>query len=216
MSSLKDFLFNQDIGVTSTGDELHIIVSLAEHLIAVADALDVITPTISLTAVPTIGVATIAGVSLAVTGPVLGLAGVFMALGSGYEAAREEIQNEAVASGFSQGFVAGLLNMSAGTVRSLFAQQGVISRHPMDPEADILEMKARNRGVVAGYAMANQAGPDDKKAYLSELRAFTGPLSAGDWTDRDKIDYVITNAAQLRLHFLQDDPEASDRPIETV
>jgi hypothetical protein len=51
--------------------------------------------------------------------------------------------------------------------------------------------------------MANQASADDKKAYLKEIRQFTGHVSAGDWTDRDKRDYVIEYAAKLRLNFLQ-------------
>lgn len=200
--ALKDFLYHADLGVESTGDGLHIGVSLAEAVITGAEIFEVVTPTISLTAVPTIGVATVAGVSMAFVGPVLGMAGVFMALGSGYAEAREAIKNEATVSGFSQGFVAGLLNMSAGTVKSIFAQHGVIHRNHADPEADVIEMHARNRGVVAGYLMANQVPADDKKAYLSEIHQFTGHVSAGDWTDRDKRDYVIEYAAKLRLHFL--------------
>jgi hypothetical protein len=93
--------------------------------------------------------------------------------------------------------------MSVGTVKALFAQHGTIPRHSMDPEADVLEMKARNRGLVAGYAMANQASAEEKKAFLAEIRQFTGRVSAGSWSDRDKINYVITYAAKLRLHFLQ-------------
>jgi hypothetical protein len=201
--SLKDFLYRADLGVESTGDELHVGVAFAEAVLTGAEMFEVVAPTISLTAVPAIGVATVAGVGMAVAGPVLGMAGVFMALGSGYAEAREQIKNEATVSGFSQGFVAGLLNMSSGTVKSIFAQHGVIPRHPGDPDADVIEMHARNRGVVAGYLMANQASAADKKAYLAEIHEFTGHVSAGDWTDRDKRDYVIEYAAKLRLHFLQ-------------
>jgi hypothetical protein len=189
--SLKEFLFNEDLGVESTGDGLHIGVALTESLATAAEMFDVV------------AAESVASVSLAVTGPILGMAGVFMALGSGYEEAREEIQNEATASGFSQGFVAGLLNMSAGTVKSLFGKRGTVTRNAWDPEADVLEDRAYNRGLVAGYAMANQAPPDDKKAYIFEIRAFTGNVDAGDWTDRDKINYVIEYAAKLRLNFLQ-------------
>jgi hypothetical protein len=191
MPSLKEFLFNQDIGVESTGDGLHIAVSLAESLSSAAEMFDVV------------AVGSVAGVTLGVTGPILGMAGVFMALGSGYEEAREEIQNEAVANGFSQGFVAGLLNMSGSTVKFLFGQHAPVPRHPGDPDADVLEMHAYNRGLVAGYAMAKQVPDDDKKAYLSEIRQFTGHVDAGNWTDRDKINYVIEYAAKLRLNFLQ-------------
>jgi len=204
VSQLRDSLHDQDIGVSSTGDALHIGVSLMEAIVSVAEAAHVVLPTVSATTgVATIGAATIGGVALAVTGPVLGVTGVFMALGSGYAEAREEIQNEAVASGFSQGFVAGLLNMSVQTVSFLFAQHGVIRRHPMDPDADVLEMQARNRGLVAGYSMARLVPPEDKKAFVFEIREFTGDVPAGNWTDRDKRDYVITYAAKLRSHFME-------------
>ena len=201
--ALKDFLYKADLGVESTGDTLHIGHALLEGLVTSAEIFEVVVPTFSATAVPAVGVATVTGVGLAFVGPALGFAGVFMALGAGYAEAREIIRNEAAVSGFSQGFVAGLLNMSSGTVKSIFVQHGVIHRHPMDPEADVIEMNARNRGVVAGYVMANQASADDKKAYLKEIRQFTGHVSAGDWTDRDKRDYVIEYAAKLRLNFLQ-------------
>ena len=201
--ALKDFLYKADLGVESTGDTLHIGHALLEGLVTSAEIFEVVVPTFSATAVPAVGVATVTGVGLAFVGPALGFAGVFMALGAGYAEAREIIRNEAAVSGFSQGFVAGLLNMSSGTVKSIFVQHGVIHRHPMDPEADVIEMNARNRGVVAGYVMANQASADDKKAYLKEIRQFTGAVSAGNWTDRDKRDYVIEYAAKLRLHFLQ-------------
>ena len=201
--ALKDFLYQADLGVHGSGHALHIGVSLSESIITLAEMFEVAVPTFSTTAVPAVGVATVTGVGMAVAGPVLGMAGVFMALGSGYAEAREQIKNEATVSGFSQGFVAGLLNMSAGTVKSIFGQHGVIPRHPGDRESDVIEMNARNRGVVAGYLMANQAPADDKNAYLKELRQFTGPVSAGDWTDRDKRDYVIEYAAKLRRHYLQ-------------
>jgi hypothetical protein len=93
--------------------------------------------------------------------------------------------------------------MSRKTVKWVFAQQGVIPRHPGDRDADVIEMKAYNRGLVAGYLMANQVPPDDKKAYLSEIRQYTGHVPVGNWTDLDKKNYVIAYAAKLRLHFLQ-------------
>lgn len=205
MSDLEEFLFNKDIGVRCEEGErivLHVGAHVLETLIAIAEEAEVVLPTFSATGVATVGGATVLGTTMAVTGPVLGMAGVFMALGSGYAEAREVIHNEAIASGFSQGFICGLLKMSTGTTKRLFAQQGVIHRHPMDEEADVVEMRARNRGLVAGYVLAGQASDDEKKAFLAEIRQFTGPVSAGDWADRDKIDYVIEYAAKLRLNFL--------------
>jgi len=203
MSGLSEFLQNVDVGVTSTGDEVHIAVSLLEHVVAVVDALDVVTPTIAAGEAATVGFATVAGVGLAVAGPILGMTGVFMALGSGYAEAREEIQNEAVCSGFSQGLVAGLLNMSSKTVSYLFAKHGAIPINAFDPEANVLQAKAYNRGLVAGYTMAKYASDADKKSYIFELREFTGEVPVGNWGDRDKINYVIEYAAKLRVNYLQ-------------
>ncbi len=206
MSELREFLKNQDIGVTSTGDGLHIAVSFFETVHTFVDAFEWVHPVWvgAGEALTTSGIVTVGGVAFAVAGPVLGMAGVFMALGSGYEEAREEIQNEAVASGFSQGFVAGILNMSPKTVSFIFGRHGVIHRNPMDEEADALEMKAYNRGLVAGYTLASTATDEQKKSFVYEIREYTGHVDAGAWGDREKRDYVIEYAAKLRLHFLNE------------
>jgi hypothetical protein len=180
MSDLQGFLFDKDLS--------HAL----EALLATVDALHIVSPGVfsgSEAAWP--------------DAPVAGMAGVFMALGSGYANAPEEIRNETVARAFSQGFVCGLLNMSTGSVKSLFARHGAVYHNDWDPEADMVQRNAHNRGLVAGYALAKQASDEEKKAYLSEIRQFTGPISAGSWTERDKVDYVITYAAKLRQHFLQ-------------
>lgn len=203
MSELKSFLESADVGVSSTGHGLHIAQSFLEAVASAVEGLHLITPTWSLTGIPVVGGATVAGVTLAFVGPVLGLTGTFMALGSGYQEAREAIQNDAVASGFSQGFVAGILNMSGNTVSSIFGRHSVIRRNHMDPEADALETKAYNRGLVAGYAHANLASAEQKKSFVFELRPFTGNVEAGAWGDLEKRNYVIEYAAKLRLHFLE-------------
>lgn len=213
MSDLMEFLKNQDVGVESDGEDLHIVVSLAEDLITLGEIYDVIPPYLviaetaagsGIAVASTSAVVTAAGLGVAVAGPVLGMVGTFMALGSGYEEAREAIRNEAIQSGFSQGFVAGILRMSPGTVSSLFGRHGVIHRNDFDPEADAIEAKAYNKGLVAGYALANTATDEQKKSFVLEIRKYTGRVDAGDWGDREKIDYVITYAAKLRLHWLNE------------
>jgi hypothetical protein len=145
---------------------------------------------------------TIAGVA-GVAGPVLGMAGTFMALGSGYEEAREEIKNEATASGFAQGFVAGILNMSPSTTTSLFGVHSLGTRNVMDPESDVMKANARNKGLAAGYALANTATDDEKKSFVLELREHVpGGGYVGNWGDLEKRDYVVEYAAKLRLHYL--------------
>jgi hypothetical protein len=209
MSRLMEFLVDQDIGVTSTGEELHIGHSFLEAATTFVEMFEVATPTfLSAEAVAagasTVGTATVVGVALAYTGPLLGLAGTFMALGSGYEEAREEIRNEVTASGFSRGFVAGILNMSGSTTKSLFGMHGVVNRNVMDAESDGMKVTAYNRGLVAGYLLANTAAPEEKKAFVFEIREHNPGAEAGNWGDREKTDYVVAYAAKLRLHYLNE------------
>jgi hypothetical protein len=203
MSSLMEFLQNQDVGVTSAGHALHISHALAHTLVTMAEGLEVAMPTfVGLEGGSAIGAATIGGIAIAYIGPILGLSGAFMALGSGYHDARREIQNEAIASAFSQGFVAGILNMSPTTTRSLFGVHGIVHVNVMDPESDSLRVNAHNRGLLAGYAFANTASAEQKKSFVFELRRFTGDVPHSRWDDLEKRNYVLEYAAKLRLHYL--------------
>ena len=200
---LMDFLKNKDLGVRSTGEGLHIGVALLEAIVTAHEIAEI--PhfvAYTGTAAGATGGATIAGLTVAFAGPALGLAGTFMALGSGYDEAREEIRNEEIASAFAQGFVAGILNMSPSTTRSLFGKHGVGTRNVADPESDWMKVNAHNRGLLAGYALANTATEDEKKAFVFELRKYVTGVSAGAWGDREKVAYVVEYAAKLRLHYL--------------
>ena len=200
MQTLSEFLSTVDVGVESTGDEVHIGMSVLDHILGVVDALDVVTPTIAVGEASTVGFATVAGVGLAVAGPIVGMVGIFMALGAPYEEA--EIKNEATANGFSQGLVAGFLRMSGSTVNSLFVVHDIMRHNEFDPHADVVEANAYNRGLVAGFTLAKYASDEEKKSFVLEIRQFTGDVAVGDWQDRDKINYVIEYAAKLRLNYL--------------
>lgn len=213
MSDLMDFIQNQDIGVESDGDALHIALSFAEGLVTLGEMYEVVPAylVIGETAVgsgvavaSTSAAVTAAGLGIGVAGPVLGLVGTFMALGSGYKEAREAIRNEAIQSGFSQGFVAGILRMSPTTVSSIFGRHGVIHTHDFDPDSDAIEARAYNKGLVAGYALANTATDEQKKDFVLEIREYTGHVDAGEWTDLDKRNYVIEYAAKFRLNWLNE------------
>jgi hypothetical protein len=65
-----------------------------------------------------------------------------------------------------------------------------------------MKVNAYNRGLVAGYALANTATAEEKNAYVLEIRKYTPGLDAGDWGDSEKKNYVIEYAAKLRLHYL--------------
>lgn len=202
MQTLKGFLFERDFGVKAEDNKLHIGVSFLEHVITAAEIFHFAVPTTTAAGAATVGFATVGGLTLAATGPILGAAGVFMALGSGYEEARRIISNRAVKSGFSQGLICGFLRMSKNTVKRLFFKQFVIHSNVWDPEADEIETRAYNKGLVAGYLMGNEASEEERKAFLSELRQYTGDVHVGDWGDREKTDYVITYGAKLNRHYL--------------
>lgn len=65
-----------------------------------------------------------AGAVVAGEVPVIAMVGVFLALGSGYTAAREAVGNENTVSGLSQGFVMGFL--TGNGAMSLIASEGVL------------------------------------------------------------------------------------------
>jgi hypothetical protein len=203
MAGLMEFLKNKDIGVSRKGDLAHISVSAAEWITATVESLHLITPTFAVAGGSTVGVATVAGVGVAAVGPVLGTVAVFMALGSGYSEAREEIKNKAVARGFSFGFVAGILNFAPSSTKDLFGMHELIRTNAFDPEADVLEMKSYNRGLVAGYGFANTATAEQKKSFLFELRKFF-PTDEPHrrWDDEEKKNYVLQYSIKLRLHYL--------------
>lgn len=204
--SLADYLQSADVHVEAQSDGLHIGIAFLEALHTALDIAEVVTPPLVVegaTSGVAVTLATGAGLTFTVAGPVLGLVGVFAALGAGYDEARTIIKNEATASGFSQGFVCGILNMSGGTVSSIFGKHGVIPTNTFDQEADVIATNAYNKGLVAGYTFANLATADEKKSFVLEIRRFTGNVSADPWSDNNvKRDYVIEYAAKLRLNFL--------------
>jgi hypothetical protein len=208
MADLMDLLEKQDIGITSTGDTFDIVGPGIDGIMLAMDVFDWGPVWLPQSVIEgTAGAAWIGrtfGFAMAYVGPLYGMAGMFMALGAPYEKAREEIKNEAVQSGFSQGFVAGILNMSPSTTRELFGDEGVDShtRNTFDPESDYLKVNAYNRGLIAGYALANTCSKDEKESYVLEIRQYVTGVSAGEWTDLDKRNYVIEYAAKLRLHYL--------------
>jgi hypothetical protein len=65
-----------------------------------------------------------AGAVVAGEVPVIAMVGVFLALRSGYTAAREAVRNENTVSGLSQGFAMGFL--TGNGAMSLIASEGVL------------------------------------------------------------------------------------------
>jgi Domain of unknown function (DUF4157) len=146
-----------------------------------------------------------AGAVVAGAVPVIAMVGVFVALGSGYAAAREAVRNENTVSGLSQGFVMGLLGWEWRHVVDRFGRWSVIRINAMDEATDVIRVNAYNRGLRAGYDFAATLSADEKKAYLSRIRKFGGIRVPKNWNrNRDaQISYVIELAAAALRSFLK-------------
>jgi hypothetical protein len=146
-----------------------------------------------------------AGAVVAGAVPVIAMVGVFLALGSGYAAAREAVRNENTVSGVSQGFVMGLLDWTWRQAVDRFGRRSVIRINAMDEATDVIRVNAYNRGLRAGYDFAATLSADEKKAYLSRIRKFGGIRVPKNWNrNRDaQISYVIELAAAALRSFLK-------------
>jgi hypothetical protein len=143
-----------------------------------------------------------AGAVVAVALPVIALVGVFVALGAGYAEARTAVRNESTMSGFSQGFVMGLLGWEWHQAVDRF---GVWSATPTpsDEALGYIKANAYNGGLRAGFEAGSKLSPDMKKAYLREIRKLAGRRGTTSWSRLDQISYVIDLAAVARVHFLR-------------
>ena len=144
-----------------------------------------------------------AGAVVAGAVPVIAMVGVFVALGSGYYAAREAVKNENTVSGLSQGFVMGLLNWTWGQARELFGRWSVLRINAMDEATDVIRVNAYNRGLRTGYDFAATLSAAEKKAYLRQIRKFGGIRVPKNWNRETQISYVIDLAAAALRSFLK-------------
>jgi hypothetical protein len=134
--------------------------------------------------------------------PVIAMVGVFLALGAGYAEARAAVRNESTISGFSQGFVMGLLGWEWHHAVERFGVRSATPT-PWDEALGLIKANAYNGGMRAGFEAESKLSSDEKKAYLREIRTLAGPRQATSWRRVDQISYVIELAAVARVHFLR-------------
>jgi len=136
--------------------------------------------------------------------PVLAMVGVFVALGAGYAEARAAAKNEGTASGFSQGFVMGILGWEWHQAVDRFGKFSA-SQTPMDEAVGFIAANAYNWGLRKGHKAGAALSLEEKHSYLRALRRWSGSRAPARWTRLEQIDYVIDLAAAVRLHLLREE-----------
>ena len=135
--------------------------------------------------------------------PVLAQVGVFVALGAGYYQAREIAKQEETTSGFSQGFVLGILNWSISNVSNLFYRHGVIHINSVDEQLNVIRVVNFDRGLISGFLLGSALPDSLQEAFVSGLRKLAGHPATGHWTRNDQISFVIALATTLRRHSVR-------------
>ena len=127
--------------------------------------------------------------------------GVFVALGAPYAEAKALVQNANFQTGFTQGFVTGLLKWEwrRHTVPRFFMFGPAAPNH-FDESLSYVAANSYNEGLRAGYVHAMSINDDGKKAILSRLRSLSPSTRPGRWNELDQRDYVIELAGAGRRY----------------
>ena len=132
--------------------------------------------------------------------PIAAWVGVFAAMGAPYSEAKAIVTHENFQSGFSQGFVCGILKWEWGHAVSRFGKFGPGQLNPFDESLSYIAANSYNDGLRAGFTHASLLKEDVRKALLSRLKSLSPHTSRGNWDRRDQVAYVIELAAAGRRH----------------
>jgi hypothetical protein len=149
-----------------------------------------------------------AAVGVAVVVPAVIFSAVLTALGVGYYQAHEAARKEEGVSGFSHGFVMGLLGWEWRHVKERFTRQFFRMNH-YDEAMDVIRVNAYRQGLLGGFLTGLVFPAGAKKEYLRKIREGAGALAAGwsarseQWEERMRaqrvqINYVIDLAVSAR------------------
>lgn len=134
--------------------------------------------------------------------PIAVWVGVFVALGAPYAQARALVRNENFQSGFSQGFVASLLNWQWRHITTRFFRFGPGQMNYFDESLSFIAANAYNEGLRAGFMSALSLNEKVRKAILHKLRSLSPSTKAGNWGRLDQISYVIELASAGRRNMV--------------
>lgn len=142
----------------------------------------------------------IGGANLALTAgvPLTVWVGVFAAMGAPYAEARALVKNENFQSGFSQGFVTGLLKWEWSHTTSRFFKFSPGQMNYYDESLSYERANAYNAGLKAGYVHAVGLDEVAREAMLDRLKSLSPGTKAGSWDHLDQISYVIELASAGR------------------
>ena len=132
--------------------------------------------------------------------PIAAWVGVFAAMGAPYLEARAIVTHENFQSGFSQGFVCGILKWEWSHAVSRFGKFSPGRLNPFDESLSFMAANSYNDGLRAGFTHANLLKEDARKALLSRLKSLSPHSSRGNWDRRDQVAYVVELAAAGRRH----------------
>lgn len=135
--------------------------------------------------------------------PIITMVGVFVALGAPYFEVRKIVEQEESSSGFSQGFITGLLGWKFGQVASLFGRWGVLRIYQTDEALNVIRVNAYNTSLKGGYIFGTILPDSKQAAILKGLRKAARHPTTGTWTRNDQISFVIALATIVRTRMLR-------------
>ena len=144
--------------------------------------------------------------------PVVAMAAVAVALGAPYYQARQKAKKDGYASGFSKGFITGLLKWELRFTIERFWDDAV-DKNGFDEVLPTIRANSHNKGLLEGRVAGITKTDDEKKAYLRGLHKLVKTSQEGwtprsdDWMERMRarqvqISYVIDLATAATKHGL--------------
>lgn len=121
--------------------------------------------------------------------------GLLVKMGAPYAEARDLVRSENFQSGFSHGFIAGLLKWEWQHVVSRFFKFSPGKANGFDESLSYESSNAYNAGLKAGFMTARAFKEDDRKALLTRIKKLSRGTKAGTWDKLSQISYVIELAA---------------------
>jgi hypothetical protein len=105
-------------------------------------------------------------------GALTAFAAPFLAIGSGYAAARAKVSKQSMHRGYAWGVVTGMGGEQWDLVRSRLGRWSPVP-NPADPEGGVIAQKAFNLGLATGYLCGRDAAwnPNKRKFFWDSIRS---------------------------------------------